>query len=154
MDGIKPILFFFIPRRIWSDKPDVFGPLVWRDVLGGQGEVIGVGPTFIGEAYATAGETGIFLGAVILGALLVLYEVLCYRYLLPWESLGMIAVALIPAASIVRGDFHSAFVMRFVLYPMTYFSFSLMVRVVLKGLKSIRRSRYKPAGSLHDHCWR
>lgn len=131
LEGVAPLALFFVPRKIWTEKPVVFGPLVWRNVLMGGGEKIGVGPTFIGEAYSIAGPWGIIVCSFILGALFVLYEFLCYRFLYPWESLAMIAVILMPAATVVRGDFHSAFIMRFVVYPMAFFASSMGARFLI-----------------------
>jgi len=133
-DGVTPLALFFIPRRIWTEKPIVFGPLVWRDVLGGGGEVIGVGPTFIGEAYSIAGVLGLVICSFVLGVLLVLYEHLVHKYLNPWEAIAMVAVVLMPAATIVRGDFHSAFIMRFVVYPVAYFGVFMAVKLLLHVL--------------------
>lgn len=151
IDGVTPVMFFFIPRRIWTEKPVVFGPLVWRDVLEGPGEVIGVGPTFIGETYATAGEVGIFLGSVILGMLLVLYEFICLKFLRSWEAVGMITVVLIPAATIVRGDFHSAFIMRFVVYPMVYFTALFLARMMLNAYQHIKGVKRSASVEFHQH---
>ncbi|MBY6140973.1 oligosaccharide repeat unit polymerase [Leisingera daeponensis] len=58
----------FIPRSIWTEKPDVFG-VAMRVFFSGD-RLSGVPPTMAGEWYIAFGGTGILLGGILLGFIL------------------------------------------------------------------------------------
>lgn len=105
-----PILLVFIPRVFWPGKPQPFGRYVWSDLIG-ELSPNGVGPTFIGEAYANAGWIGILVFAAGLGAFLAVVERWIAKRPSLHERISLKACILFWwSAMLVRGDMHTCMV--------------------------------------------
>ena len=105
-----PIVLAFVPRALWPGKPLPFGRYVWSDLIG-ESTLNGVGPTFIGEAYANAGWLGIGVFSVGLGAFLALVERWIAQRPVPDERIALKASILFWwSVMLVRGDMHTCIV--------------------------------------------
>ena len=65
---LTPILAAFLPKIIWSDKPDVpTGQLVNREFHLNGGEDVYISPSHLGDLYWNFGWTGVIVGMGIIG---------------------------------------------------------------------------------------
>jgi hypothetical protein len=65
---LAPILAAFVPKIIWSDKPDVpTGQLVNKEFHLNGGEDVYISPSHLGDLYWNFGWTGVIVGMGIIG---------------------------------------------------------------------------------------
>jgi hypothetical protein len=68
---LTPLLATFIPRILWSDKPDVpTGQLVNKQFHVTEGDDVYISPTTLGELYWNFGWPGVIIGMSFIGCLL------------------------------------------------------------------------------------
>ncbi len=68
---LTPILAAFIPRIIWTDKPDVpTGQIMNRVFHVSEGDDVYISPSHLGELYWNFGWSGVVLGMSLIGAVL------------------------------------------------------------------------------------
>ncbi|HEX9997312.1 MAG TPA: hypothetical protein VGB45_09230 [Abditibacterium sp.] len=66
-DNVKAIILFFVPRKIWPDKPIVGGLIVGKDLLRFGAGTSNLSYFIGGDLYMDFGYMGVFLGSVLIG---------------------------------------------------------------------------------------
>lgn len=68
---LTPLIATFIPRILWTDKPDVpTGQLVNKEFHVSDGEDVYISPSHLGELYWNFGWPGVLFGMAFIGSLL------------------------------------------------------------------------------------
>jgi hypothetical protein len=68
---LTPLLATFVPRLLWSDKPDVpTGQLVNKEFHVSEGQDVYISPSHVGELYWNFGWPGVILGMSLIGCML------------------------------------------------------------------------------------
>jgi hypothetical protein len=68
---LTPLIATFIPKVVWSDKPDVpTGQVVNKEFHVAEGEDVYISPSHLGELYWNFGWTGVLVGMAGIGGIL------------------------------------------------------------------------------------